>query len=185
MKIFISYYILDRCDIMLFVNIFLASCFPVRAQFLSVTPRMVHAIDIYLIPLFGDSTMRTVERATRVMAVQTALLDIESPIIDGRRGSLSTLVTTKPQTLLLFWSAGCQHCIDLIERMKTRLSGSDLTTRLQVIAFSVDDASIYQNRWKKITQTPARLAAWHLPGRPQKLFGKGLRCTGYSHHVLD
>ena len=87
------------------------------------------------------------------LQIGAPLFDIDIPGIDGRSRSLSSLVAAKPQTLLLFWSAGCQHCLDLIEGMKTRLSRSALTSKLQVIALSIDDAAIYQQRWKEIIQT--------------------------------
>ena len=87
------------------------------------------------------------------LQIGVPLFDIDIPGIDGRSKSLSSLVAAKPQTLLLFWSAGCQHCLDLIEGMKTRLSRSALTSKLQVIALSIDDAAIYQQRWKEIIQT--------------------------------
>lgn len=92
------------------------------------------------------------------LQIGAPLFDIEVPGIDGRSHSLSSLVAAKPQTLLLFWSAGCQHCLDLIEGMKTRFSGSDLRSRLQVVALSIDDAAIYQQRWKEMTRT---LPDWH------------------------
>ena len=87
------------------------------------------------------------------LQIGAPLFDMDIPGIDGRSRSLSSLVAAKPLTLLLFWSAGCQHCLDLIEGMKTRLSRSALTSKLQVIALSIDDAAIYQQSWKEIIQT--------------------------------
>lgn len=109
-----------------------------------------------------QSTRR--EAITRKLAamgrlqIGAPLFDIEIPGVVGRSTSLSELTAAKPLTLLLFWSAGCQHCLDLIEGMKTRLTGSDLKDRLQVIALSIDDAEIYQQRWKELA---LGLPGWH------------------------
>ena len=92
------------------------------------------------------------------LQIGTPLFDIDIPCIDGRSRSLSALVAAKPRSLILFWSAGCQHCLDLIEGMKMRLSGFDLTSILQVIAISIDDAVFYQQRWMELART---LPDWH------------------------
>ena len=86
------------------------------------------------------------------------LFDIDIPGMDGRSRSLSEIVAAKPQSLLLFWSAGCQHCLDLIEGMKTWMTRSDLTSRLQVIAISIDNTVIYQQHWTELARI---LPDWH------------------------
>jgi hypothetical protein len=92
------------------------------------------------------------------LQIGARLFDIDIPGSDRRSSSLSSLASTKPLSLLLFWSAGCQHCLDLIEGMRTRLSSSALKGRLQVIALSVDDVEIYQQRWKDLARS---LPDWH------------------------
>jgi peroxiredoxin len=87
----------------------------------------------------------------------SSMFDINVPMKDGPSLPLSRLTKDKPLSLLLFWSAGCSHCMELIEGMMPKMSSPDINARLQVIAVSLDRSDADRQKWE---QTIARLPDW-------------------------
>jgi len=87
----------------------------------------------------------------------SSMFDINVPMKDGPSLPLSSLTKEKPLSLLLFWSAGCSHCMELIEGMISKISSPVISARLQVIAVSLDRSDADRQKWQ---QTIARLPDW-------------------------
>jgi hypothetical protein len=87
----------------------------------------------------------------------SSMFDINVPMKEGPSLPLSKLTQDKPLSLILFWSAGCSHCMELIEGMLPKMSSPEINARLQVIAVSLDRSDADRQKWQ---QTIARLPSW-------------------------
>lgn len=73
----------------------------------------------------------------------------------GNRFDLSKAQMGSDQILLLFYSADCGHCTDLIKELKPWLDGLPASGRPEVVAISLDDTEIDIKRWSQfITGLP-------------------------------
>jgi thioredoxin-related protein len=68
----------------------------------------------------------------------------------GNLFDLSKAQMGAAQTLLLFYSAGCSHCTDLIKELKLWFDGLPASTRPVVIAISLDDNETYIKSWEQL-----------------------------------
>ncbi len=89
----------------------------------------------------------------------------------GNRFDLSKAQMGSNLILLLFYSADCGHCTDLIKELKPWLDGLPASGRPEVVAISLDDTEIDIKRWSQL-----------ITGLPD---WKHLRANGISSPVAN
>jgi len=100
---------------------------------------------------------RNKEAITRKLAamgkVQVGLsaIDVEIPLAGKAPARLSQLTEGRPMSLLLFWSAGCSHCLELVDRLSRYTQQQEIGRQLQVIAVSVDRSEADRSKWSAMT----------------------------------
>jgi hypothetical protein len=70
--------------------------------------------------------------------------------------SLHAYRGSAPRKLLLFWSADCQHCMEMVKKLKS-WHDSGKQQMVDIIAVSVDDTNTEVDKWKK---TVKELPGW-------------------------
>ena len=68
----------------------------------------------------------------------------------GNRFDLSKAQMASDRILLLFYSADCGHCTDLIKELKPWLDGLPISVRPEVVAVSLDDTEIDIKNWSQL-----------------------------------
>ena len=101
--------------------------------------------------------------------------DVAIPI-DGSAGiPLHAICAGKPLTLLLFWSATCQHCTDLIAQLGPYTKEPSVSQKLQVVAVSVDREPHALEVWQRLktglTHWTHAISPEGVKGEPARSFG--------------
>jgi len=91
----------------------------------------------------GSYSRRSVEIFRKTMAMGRVAIGLKVPdFIVPAEGQtpipLSSLLSHRQRTLLLFWSATCPHCTQLVDSLVPYSQDPKLQERLQVIAISID-----------------------------------------------
>ena len=75
-------------------------------------------------------------------------------------GNLFELSSFEPRSgyiLLLFWSAGCSHCMELVDKLYPWQQQTDILQKVQVVAISLDETETEVKAWD---QQVRKLPGW-------------------------
>ena len=100
-----------------------------------------------LAPYLDDPNCMTTKRMEinrRLKGIEKLVAGSKAPDIDikdkdGAVFELSGFVPETDYTLLLFWSAGCSHCIEMIDKMYPWYQQTEINRKLSIVAISLDD----------------------------------------------
>ena len=108
-------------------------------------------------PYMNDPNCLTSKRqeiARRLKGIETLVAGSRAPEIDmnGPDGSpfvLTSFETPCKNILVLFWSAGCSHCAELVEKLYPWQQQQDFRKETDVIAISLDETDAEKAAWEK------------------------------------
>ena len=83
---------------------------------------------------------------------------------DGSTFLLSAFNPGTPYTLLLFWSAGCSHCVEMVEKIYPWSMDPAVKDKMTVVAISLDEK---EEELKALEKKKSGLTGWkhlHAPG---------------------
>ena len=69
--------------------------------------------------------------------------------IDGNPFELNMLSTNSDKILLLFWSAGCSHCVEMVNNLYSWQKQSTFQSEFMVVAISLDETEMETGAWEK------------------------------------
>jgi thiol-disulfide isomerase/thioredoxin len=98
-------------------------------------------------------TSKRMEINRRLKGIETLVAGSKAPEIsikdkEGATFTLSSYAPEKDYTLLLFWSAGCSHCIELIDKMYPWYQQTNVNRKLAVVAISLDETAQDIKAWE-------------------------------------
>jgi thiol-disulfide isomerase/thioredoxin len=102
-------------------------------------------------------TSKRMEIERRLKGISTLVPGSKAPDIfmkdlDGNPFDLYTFKTQCDYILVLFWSAGCSHCMEMVDNLYPWQQQKDIQKRIYVIAVGLDDTDNDIKLWKnKIT----------------------------------
>ena len=116
-------------------------------------------------PYLNDSTCLTSKRqeiARRLKGIETLVAGSKAPAlsIKDEEGTLFELSTFAPKSdyiLLLFWSAGCSHCVELADKIYSWYQQTEVNKKLAIVAISLDDTELDIKAWE---QKKKELTGW-------------------------
>ena len=111
-------------------------------------------------PYMNDPNCLTTKRQEinrRLKGIETLVQGSRNPEISikdtqGNLFELSQLSTDKKYILLLFWSAGCSHCMELINDLYPWYQQDEIGKKMNVIAISLDESESEVKKW--VQKTP-------------------------------
>jgi len=80
-------------------------------------------------------------------------IDVFLPLENAQSMLLSSYVRRKPRTLVLFWSASCSHCTELVRLLYPYSQRADIRSVLQVVAISLDHQEPDRSIWRSAIDT--------------------------------
>jgi thiol-disulfide isomerase/thioredoxin len=83
---------------------------------------------------------------TLVAGTKTPGISMKAP--DGSLFELNKFETTSKYILLLFWSAGCSHCVELVDAVYPWSQQQDINPKISVIAVSLDETEPDVKLWE-------------------------------------
>ncbi len=100
-------------------------------------------------------TSKRLQIDKRLRGMQSLTVGTKAPNIvlndsEGILFDLSSAPLTEERTLLLFYSAGCSHCTDLIRELKPWYDGLPAFQKPEVIAISLDDTEADIRSWSQM-----------------------------------
>ena len=121
-------------------------------------------------------TSKRLQIDKRLNGIKTLTVGTKAPNIilkevSGNLFDLSKSPIASGQILLLFYSAGCSHCTDLIKELKPWLDGLPVSVKPEVVAISLDDTETDIKSWSQL-----------ITGLPD---WKHLRANGISSPVAN
>jgi thioredoxin-related protein len=119
-------------------------------------------------------TSKRLEISRRLEGMKTLLPGTRAPDIilkdpDGSTFDLYKFNTTKKYILLVFWSAGCSHCLELVGTLYPWQQQKEGQPDVAVVAISLDDTETDIKRWN---QKIADLKNWKHLGEPEGVRSK-------------
>lgn len=108
-------------------------------------------------PYLNDSTCLTSKRleiARRLKGIETLIAGSKAPDIsikddNGNLFELSTYNPNKDYILILFWSAGCSHCVELADKIYPWFQQIEVSKKLAIVAISLDDTELDIKAWEQ------------------------------------
>jgi thioredoxin-related protein len=106
-------------------------------------------------------TSKRLEIERRLKGMQTLVVGSTAPNIsmkdkDGLLFDLNLLNISEKYILLVFWSADCSHCMEMVNKIYPELSKPEMLSRVKTVAISLDETSTEIAAWdKKIPSFPA------------------------------
>jgi len=99
-------------------------------------------------------TSKRLEIARRVKGIETLVAGSKAPDIslkdsDGNHFELNSFKTQGKYILLLFWSAGCSHCVETVENLYPWQHQTEMQQKITVIAISLDETDTEVKAWDK------------------------------------
>ena len=99
-------------------------------------------------------TSKRLEINKRLNAMETLIDGTKAPDImmkdvSGNGFELDKLQTDCKYVLLLFWSAGCSHCMETIGKLYPWFSQADIKQKIRVVAISLDETGEEVSEWNK------------------------------------
>ncbi len=116
-------------------------------------------------PYLSDPNCLTTKRQEierRLKGMETLVPGSQAPEISMKdpAGNLFELSRYEPAgkyILILFWSAGCSHCVETVEQLYPWQSQPDVQKTMQVLAVSLDETDADVKAWKEKT---TKLEGW-------------------------
>ncbi|MEI7829580.1 MAG: thioredoxin-like domain-containing protein [Prolixibacteraceae bacterium] len=107
-------------------------------------------------------TSKRMEIARRIQGLASLVPGIKAPGIklisdDGTPFELDKYNPDSEYTLLLFWSAGCSHCVEMVDKIYPWQQQPGISKRLSVVAIGLDDNEQDIKRWE---QKKPELKGW-------------------------
>ncbi|MBW6461075.1 MAG: redoxin domain-containing protein [Bacteroidales bacterium] len=84
--------------------------------------------------------------------------------------------TGKPYKLLLFWSADCQHCFEMVNKLSNWYQQAGHKEKVEVLAVSLDETDTEVAEWRQ--------AIMHLPGWKHILTEGGVNSTEANSYFI-
>ena len=114
-------------------------------------------------------TNKRMEINRRLKGMETLVPGRPAPEIsmkdsEGKTFLLSTFNPETPYTLLLFWSAGCSHCVEMVEKIYPWSMDPAVKDKITVVAISLDET---EEELKALEKKKSGLTGWkhlHAPG---------------------
>ena len=113
-------------------------------------------------------TSKRLEIARRLEGIKTLLPGTRAPDITMKdiEGNLFSLYTFEPQSrylLILFWAAGCSHCMETVSKLYPWQQQKELLEKITVLAISLDESESEIKLWE---QKKTELKGWKHLGEP-------------------
>jgi thioredoxin-related protein len=104
----------------------------------------------------------------RIKGIETLVAGSKAPEInikdkDGIAFTLRSYAPGKDYTLLPFWSAGCSHCIEMVDKMYPWYQQTGINRKLAIVAISLDETD---QDMKALALKKKKLKGWehlHVP----------------------
>lgn len=111
-------------------------------------------------PLCLTTKRQEIER--RLKGMETLVAGSKAPDIslkerDGSLFELKNFETPCKYILLLFWSAGCSHCVELVDNLYPWQQQTEMSQKIKVIAISLDETETEIKSWELKT---LKLEGW-------------------------
>lgn len=99
-------------------------------------------------------TSRRQEINKRLKGIETLVPGISAPNIimddwEGNRFELNTFKTPKKNILLLFWSADCSHCTEIVKELYSLYLQPEIKQMVEIVAISVDETTTEVRAWEQ------------------------------------
>ncbi len=103
-------------------------------------------------PNCPTSKRQEIER--RLKGMETLVAGSKAPDISLKEPAGSLFELTKFETpcqyiLLLFWSAGCSHCVETVDNLYPWQQGPEIQKKISVVAISLDETETEIQAWDK------------------------------------
>ena len=116
-------------------------------------------------PFINDPNCLTSKRkeiGRRIQGLASLIPGIKAPEIkltadDGSLFELSKYSPDSEYILLLFWSAGCSHCVEMADKISPWQQQPEIRKKISVVAISLDDNEPDIKRWE---QKKPELRGW-------------------------
>lgn len=107
-------------------------------------------------------TSKRQEIARRLKGMETLVAGSQAPNIimkdiDDNQFELNTFETQCNYILILFWSAGCSHCVETVNALYPWSQQTDVQQKIKVVAISLDETEIEIKSYQEKT---AELKGW-------------------------
>jgi len=117
-------------------------------------------------------TSKRQEIVRRLKGMETLVAGSKAPDIslkdqEGRLFELNSFETPCRYILLLFWSAGCSHCMEMVSKLYPWHQQTEIRQKITVVAISLDETEAEVKAWE---QKIRQLAGWK-----QLRAGEGIR----------
>lgn len=108
-------------------------------------------------PYLNDTNCLTSKRqeiSRRLKGMETLIAGTRAPNItmkdlDGNLFELNKLETQCNYILVLFWSAGCSHCVEMADNLYPWQQQPDISQKMMVLAISLDETETEIKAWEK------------------------------------
>jgi len=99
-------------------------------------------------------TSKRQEIARRLKGIETLVKGSKAPDItmkdpQGNLFELSKLETQCNYILILFWSADCEHCAEMLAKLYPWQQQADIRQKMMVVAISLDETETEVKDWEK------------------------------------
>jgi cytochrome oxidase Cu insertion factor (SCO1/SenC/PrrC family) len=107
-------------------------------------------------------TSRSHEFNKRLKGIETLVPGLAAPNIimedsEGNRFELNAFNTEKKNILILFWSADCSHCTEMVSKLFFLYQQPGVKQILDIVAVSVDETNTEIKAWE---QKKSELVGW-------------------------
>jgi thioredoxin-related protein len=108
-------------------------------------------------PYMNDPNCLTSKRqeiARRLQGMETLVAGSRAPNIimkdiDGNQFELNTLETQCKYILVLFWSAGCSHCVEMVNSLYPWQQQKEVQQKIKVVSISLDETETDIKTWEQ------------------------------------
>ncbi len=108
-------------------------------------------------PYTNDPTCLTSKRQEierRLKGMETLVPGTKAPDIslsdlEGNKFGLSKFTTQAKYTLLIFWSAGCSHCVETVDALFPWQQQPEMKEKISVVAISLDETESEVTLWNQ------------------------------------
>jgi thiol-disulfide isomerase/thioredoxin len=126
-------------------------------------------------------TSKRQEITRRLKGMETLVAGNKAPDISmkdpaGDLFELSRFETQSRYILLLFWSAGCSHCMELVNKLYPWQQKKDVKEKITVLAISLDETEAEVKAWEQKIR--------HLSGWKQLRAEEGIRSKAASDYYV-
>jgi thiol-disulfide isomerase/thioredoxin len=99
-------------------------------------------------------TLKRQEISKRLKGIETMLTGSLAPNIimndlEGNLFDLNKFETQSNYILVIFWLAGCSHCMELINNLYPWVQQQDIRQKIKVIAISLDEEETEKKAWEQ------------------------------------